>query len=164
MVILSTLESFQTHIVTSPLTSLCSFCNSCFDLLILATEPVSNTQGLLWTLVKYTSITCISYIYFCSLCHPSYPPSILGQFHFQWPFPLQQKHSVSGLGPALGFFMGAATCLPFFLKFPFFPFALFLKLVILLTINNWCSFLISTFAASNIVNTSRIILFIPDML
>ena len=26
--------------------------------------------------------------------------------------------------------MGVATCLPFFLKFPFFPFALFLKLVV----------------------------------
>ena len=41
------LESLPTHIVTSPLTSLCSFCNSCFKLLILATEPVSNTEGLL---------------------------------------------------------------------------------------------------------------------
>ena len=41
------LESLPTHIVTLPLTSPCSFCNSCFELLILATEPVSNTLGLL---------------------------------------------------------------------------------------------------------------------
>ena len=41
------LESLPTHIVTSPLTSLCSFCNSCFELLILATELVSDTRGLL---------------------------------------------------------------------------------------------------------------------
>ena len=41
------LESLPTHLATSPLTSICSFCNSYFELQILATEPVSNTQGLL---------------------------------------------------------------------------------------------------------------------
>src|SRR6266516_2985059 len=35
MAIVSTLELPPTHIVTSSLTSLCSFCNSCFELLIL---------------------------------------------------------------------------------------------------------------------------------
>ena len=50
--IISILEPLPTHIVTSPLTSLCSFCNSCFELLILATEPVSNTQGLLMNTSK----------------------------------------------------------------------------------------------------------------
>ena len=81
--ILSTLESHPTHIVTSPSTSLCSFCNSCFELIIIATEPVSNTQGLLWTLVKYTSITCISYILLFNL--PSFlSAKYLGQFRFQW--------------------------------------------------------------------------------
>ena len=59
MVILSTLESLPTHIVTSLSTSICTFCNSSFELQIFATEPVSNTEGLLWTLVNYTSITCI---------------------------------------------------------------------------------------------------------
>ena len=42
------------------------------------------------------------------------------------------------------------------MKYPFLPLP-FLKLVVSPTINNWCSFLISTFAVSNIVNTSRII-------
>ena len=73
----------------------------------------------------------------------------------QWLFPLLQKHLVSGLGSTLGFFTRAAADLPFheasFLPLPF------LKLVVSPTINNWCSFLISTFAVSNIVNTSRII-------
>ena len=41
------LESLPIHIVTSPLTSICSFCNSHFELLFLATELVSNTEGLL---------------------------------------------------------------------------------------------------------------------
>ena len=45
MMIISILEPLPTHIVTSPLTSLCLFCNSRFELLILATEPVSNTEG-----------------------------------------------------------------------------------------------------------------------
>ena len=43
------------------------------------------------------------------------------------------------------------------MKYPFLPLP-FLKLVVSPTINNWCSFLISTFAVSNIVNTSRIII------
>src|SRR5918994_423323 len=46
MMIISILEPLPTHIVTSPLTSLCSFCNFRFELLILATELVSNTEGL----------------------------------------------------------------------------------------------------------------------
>ena len=45
MMIISILELLPTHIVTSPLTSLCSFCNSRFELLLLATEPVSKTEG-----------------------------------------------------------------------------------------------------------------------
>ena len=52
MVILSTLESLSTHIVTSPSTSICSFCNSCFKLLIIATESVSNIEGLLMSTSK----------------------------------------------------------------------------------------------------------------
>ena len=73
--IISILEPLPTHVVTSPSTSLCSFCNSRLELLILANKHVSNTQGLLQALVSYTSITCISNM---SLCHPSYPPSIWG--------------------------------------------------------------------------------------
>src|SRR6266496_5747741 len=78
MVILSSLESLPTHIVTLPLTSLCSFCNSCFELLILATEPVSNTEGLLMNTSKvHINNLYIKYT-FCSLCHPSYPPNTWG--------------------------------------------------------------------------------------
>ena len=67
MVILSTLESLPTHIVTSPLTILCSFCKSCFELLILATEPVSNTQVLPGVLVRYTLIMRIYFVEVSSL-------------------------------------------------------------------------------------------------
>ena len=44
--IISILEPLPTHIVTLPLTSLCSFCNSCFELL-----PFSN-----WTGIKYRGV------------------------------------------------------------------------------------------------------------
>ena len=70
----------------------------------------------------------------------------------QWLFPLLQKHLVSVLGSTLGFFTRAAAELPFhevsLLALPF------LKLVVLLTINNWCSYLISTFAVSRIAQGS----------
>ena len=39
------LELLPTLIVTSPSISLCLFCNSRFELLILATELVPNTKG-----------------------------------------------------------------------------------------------------------------------
>ena len=47
----------------------------------------------------------------------------------------QEEKPKSGFCPALGFFAGVTTCLPFYLKFPFFPLPFFLKLVVLLTIN-----------------------------
>ena len=163
MVILSTLVSLPTLVITSPLTSLYSLCNSCFELLILVTEQVSNTQGLLQTLVRHTSKTCISNIPLFTL--PSFlSTKYSGHFRFQWPFPLQCEHSVSGFGPALGFFAGVTTCLSFYLKFPFFPFALFLKLVVLSIINTWCSFLISTFVDFNITKSSGIVFVIPCIL
>ena len=128
--ITSTLEPFPTCIVTSSLANLRLIRSPCFELQIWATEPVSNTQALLRALVRYTSITCISNIPFTLSSFLS--AKYLGQFRFQWPVPLQWKHSVSGLGPDLGFFTWAATCLLFFLKFPFFPLPFFLKLVVLL--------------------------------
>src|SRR5215216_3388290 len=47
MVIISILKTFLTHIVTLPFNQSLLFCNSCFKLLIIATEPVSNIEGLL---------------------------------------------------------------------------------------------------------------------
>src|SRR3954467_14445399 len=68
---------------------------------------------------------------------------------------LAEKHSVSALGPALVFFAGTVTFLPPFLKFPFFlDLPCFLNLVVLLTNNTWCSFLISTSANFNMEKSS----------
>ena len=126
MVILSTLESFPTHIVTSSLTSLCSFFNSHFELLILATEPVSNTQGLLRTLVKYTSIICISNI-------PSFTlPSFLSANLFGVvPLPVTISFAVEALsfrlGSCFGLLHGSGNLLAILLEVPFLSLALFLE-------------------------------------
>ena len=134
MVILSSLESLPTHILTSPSTSLYLFCNSCFELLILANDPVSNTHGLLLILVRYTSITCISNI-------PSFTlPSFLSAKYFgAVPLPVTISFVVETLNfrlrSSFELLHGSDNLMPFFLKFPFFPFALFLKLVVLSTIN-----------------------------
>ena len=131
--IISILEPLPTHIVTSPLTSLYSFCNSRFELLILATELVSNTEGLLQTLVKYTSITYISNIPLFTF-HPSYPPNT-------WVVPLPVTISIAvealslRLRSRLGLLHLSSNLLAVLLEVPLLPFALFLKLVVLSTIN-----------------------------
>src|SRR3989337_3705133 len=77
--ITSTLEPFPTRIVTSSLANLRLIRSPCFELQILATELVSNTQALLRALVRYTSITCISHIPLFTL--PSFlSAKYLGQF------------------------------------------------------------------------------------
>ena len=43
--IISILEPLPTHIVTSPLTSLCLFCNSCFELLIFSNRTSIKYSG-----------------------------------------------------------------------------------------------------------------------
>src|SRR3954471_15288979 len=86
--ITSTLEPFPMRIVTSSLASVHLICSPCFELQILATEPVSNTQVLLRALVRYTSITSVSHIHLFTL--PSFlSTKYLGQFRFQCPVCLQ---------------------------------------------------------------------------
>ena len=126
MVILSTLEPLPTHIVTSPSTSLHLFCNSCFELLILAIEPVSNTLVLLWTLVKYTSITCLSHIPLFTL------PSFLSAKFWDSSassdhFLCSEAHS-SRLGSSFGLLHGSNNLFAILLwSSSFFPFALFFE-------------------------------------
>ena len=134
MVILSTLESLPTHIITSPLTSLCLFCNSRFELLLLATEPVSNTKGLLRTLVKYTSIIRISkytFVHFAIL--------LIRQVSRAVPLPVTISFAVEALSlrlrTRLGLLHLSSNLLAVLLEVPLLPFALFLKLVVSSTIN-----------------------------
>ena len=125
------METLPTHIFTLPFTSLRLFCTSYFELLILATEQVSNTQGILQILVRNTSITCIKYtfVHIAILLIRQVFRAV--PLLVTIPFAVEPLGLRLILGPALGFFTGVATCLPFFLKFPFFPLPFFLKLVVL---------------------------------
>ena len=132
--IISILELLPTHIVTSPLTSFCSFCNSHFELLLLATEPVSNTEGVLRTLVKYTSIICISnipFVHFAIL--------IIRQILGAVPLPVTSPFAVEALSlrlrTRLRLLHLSSNLLAILLEVPLLPYALFLKLVVSATIN-----------------------------
>src|SRR3954470_10437207 len=134
MMIISILEPLPTHIVTSPLTSLCLFCNSCFELLILATELVSNTEGLLINTskvhinnmyIKYT------YVHFAIL--------LILQSLGVVPLPATSPFAVEALSfrlrTRLELLHLSSNSLAVLLEVPLLPFALFLKLVVSLTIN-----------------------------
>ncbi len=163
MVIISTLESLPTHIATLPLPSICSFRNSYFELLIWATEPVSNTPGLLWTLVKYTSITCISYRLLFTL--PSFlSAKYLGQFRFQWPFPFAVEALSFRLGSSFGLLHGSGNLLAILLEVPFLSLALLLETSGLVNHQHLMIFLISTFADFSIAKSSGIVFIIPCIL
>ena len=133
MVILSTLESLPTHIVTSPSTSLCSFCNSCFKLLVIAIEPVSNTQGLLWTLVKHINNMYIIYTFV------HFDILLIRQVFGAVPLPVTFSFAVETLsfrlGSSFGLLHGSGNLLAILLEVPFLSLAPLLELVVLLTIN-----------------------------
>ena len=118
MMIISILELLPTPIVTSPSTSLCLFCNSCFELLISSNR----------TSIKYTGATIntskvhINNMYIkYTLVH--FAILLIHQIFRVFPLPVTISFAIealfSGLGLALGFFIGVATCLPFFLEVPF---------------------------------------------
>ena len=132
--IISILEPLPTHIVTSPLTSLCSFCNSLFELLLLETELVSHTKGLLRTLVKYTSIICISNIPLFTL-----PSFLIRQILGAVPLAVTSPFAVEAFSLRLRYRLGllqlSSNLLAVLLEVPLLPFALFLKLVVSSTIS-----------------------------
>ena len=134
MVILSTLESLPTHIITLPSTSLCLFCNSRFELLLLATEPVSNTEGFSINTskvhinnlyIKYT------FVHFAIL--------LIHQIVGVVPLPVTNPFAVEALSlrlrTRLGLLHLSSNSLAVLLEVPLLPFALFLKLVVSSTIN-----------------------------
>ena len=132
--LISILEPLPTHIITSPLTSLCSFCNSRFELLLLATEPVSNTEGFSINTskvhinnmyIKYT------FVHFAIL--------LIRQVFGVVPLPVTIPFAVEALsfklGSSFGILHGSNNLLVIIFEVPLLPFALFLKLVVSSTIN-----------------------------
>ena len=132
--IISILEPLPTHIVTSPLTSLCLFCNSRFELLILATELVPNTKGFAINTSKvHINNMYIQYtfVHFAIL--------LIHQIVGVVPLPVTSPFAVEALSlrlrTRLRLLHLSSNLLAVLLEVPLVPFALFLKLVVLLTIN-----------------------------
>ena len=163
MVILSTLESLPTHIITSPLTSLCLFCNSRFELLLLATELVSNTEGFSINTsklhinnmyIKYT------FVHFAIL--------LIRQVSRAVPLPVTIFFAVEALsfrlGSSFGLLHGSGNLLAILLEVPFLSLALLFETSGLVNHQHLMLFLISTFADFSIAKSFGIFFVIPCML
>ena len=162
--IISILELLPTHIVTSPFTSLCLFCNSVFELLLF-----SN-----WTSIKYwgvainTSKVHINNMYI-KYTFVHFAILLIRQVFGAVPLPMTSPFVVEALSLRLGYNFGLLPRSGNFLailfwSFPFFPLPFFLKLVVLLTINTWCYLLISTFADFSIAKSLGIVFVTPCIL
>ena len=151
--IISILEPLPTLIVTTPSTSLCLFCNSCFELLILATEQVSITCKVHINnlYIKYT------------LVHLAI--LLIHKIFKALPLLVTISFAVEALcfrlGFSFGLLQGSGNLLAILLEVPFFPLPFYLKLVVLSTINICCFFLISTFVVFSITKSSGIVFIIP---
>ena len=129
--IISILEPLPTHIVTSPLTSLCSFCNSRFELLLLATELVSNTEGFpIDTSKVHINNMYIKYtfVHFAIL--------LIRQVSRAVPLPMTISFVLEALSfrleSSFGLLHGSGNLLPILLEVPF------LSLVLLLETSGLC--------------------------
>ena len=132
--IISILEPLPTHIVTSPLTSLCLFYNSHFELLIIATELVSNTEGFAINTSKVQNNNMYikyTFVHFAIL--------LISQILGAVPLPVTSPFEVEALSlrlrSRLGLLHLSSNSLAVLLEVPLIPFALYLKLMVLSTIN-----------------------------
>ena len=161
--IISILELLPTHIFTSPSTSFYSFCNSHFELLLLATELVSNTEGFATNTskvhinkmyIKYT------FVHFAIL--------LIRQVSRAVPLPLTISFAVEALsfwlGSSFGLLHGSGNLLAILLEVPFLSLALLLETSGLVNHQHFMLFLISTFADFSIAKSSGIVFLIPYIL
>ena len=160
--IISILEPLPTHIVTSPLTSLCSFCNSRFELLFLATEPVSKCRGV----AINTSKVHINNMYIKYTFH--FAILLLLQILGAVPLPVTSPFAVEALSLRLRTRIGllhlSSNLLAVLLEVPLLPFALFLETSGLVNYQHLMFFLISTFIDFSITKSSGITFVIPCIL
>ena len=161
--IISILELLPTHIVTSPF----------YYFLFILQLPFRVTTLSNWTSIKYHGVTIntskvlinnmyiqYTFVHFAIL--------LIRQSLGVVPFPVTSPFAVEALSlrlrTRLGLLHLSSNLLAVLLEVPLLPFALFLKLVVLLTINTWCSFLISTFVDFSIAKSSGITFVIPYIL
>ena len=132
--IISILEPLPTHIVTSPSTSLCLFCNSCFELLIFSNRTSIKYSGA----TINTSKVHINNLYIkYTLVH--FAILLIHQIFGVVPLPVTISFAVEALsfrlGSSFGLLHGSSNLLAVLFEVPLLPFALFMKLVVLSTIN-----------------------------
>ena len=135
--IISILEPLPTHIVTSPLTSLCSFCNSCFELLISSNWTSTKYWGVAINTSKVHSNNMYikyTFVHFAILLIRQ----ILGAVLLPVTSPFVVEALSLRVRSRLGLLHLSSNLLVVLLEVPLLPFALFLKLVVLSTINTWC--------------------------
>ena len=150
--IISFLELLPTHIVTSPSTSLCLFCNSRFELLLLATEPVSNTVGFAINTSKvhinnmYIQYTFVHFVIL-----------LIRQILGAVPLPVTSPFAVEALSlrlrSRLGLLHLSSNLLSVLLEVPFLSLTILLETCGLVNHQHLMLFLISTFADFSIAKS-----------
>jgi len=126
MMIISILEPLPTHIVTSPSTSLCLFCNSYFELLIFSNRTSIKYPGATINTskvhinnmyIKYT------FVHFAIL--------LIRQVFGAVPLPVTISFAVEALsfrlGSSFGLLHGSGNLLAILLEVPFLSLALLLE-------------------------------------
>ena len=124
--IISILEPLPTHIVTSPSTSLCLFCNSCFELLIFSNQTSIKYPGATINTSKlHINNLYIKYI----LVH--FDILLIHQIFRAFPFPETISSAVEALSsrlwPSFVLFHGSDNLLSILLEVPFLSLCPFLE-------------------------------------
>ena len=161
--IISILELLPTLIVTSPSTSLCLFCNSCFQLLIFSNQTSIKYSGA----TINTSKAHINNLYIkYTLVH--FAILIIHQIFRVFPLLVTISFAVEALsfrlGSSFGLLHGSGTFLAILLEVPFLSLALLLETSGLVNHQHLMLFLISTFADFCIAKSLGITFVIPCIL
>ena len=161
--IISFLELLPTHIVTSPLTSLYLFCNSCFELLIFSNRTSIKYPGA----TINTSKVHISNLYIkYTLVHSAILliHQILGVVPLLVTSPFAVEALSLRLRSRLGLLHSSSNLLAVLLEVPLLPFALSLETSGLVKHQHLMFFLNSTFTDFCIMKSLGIVSVIPCIL
>ena len=163
MMIISILELFPTHIVTSPSTSLCLFCNSCFESLTFSNRTSIKYSGA----TINTSKVHINNLYIkYTLVH--FAILLIHQIFRAFPLPVTISFAVEALsfrlGSSFGILHGSGNLLAILLEVPFLSLALLLETSGLVNHQHLMLFLISTFVDFCIMKSLGIVSVIPCIL
>ena len=124
--ILSILEPLPTHIITSPSTSFCLFCNSCFELLIFSNQTSIKYPGA----TINTSKVHINYLYI-KYTLVQFAILLIHQIFRAFPLPVTISFAVEALSfrlwSSFGLLHGSDNLLAILLEVPFLSLCPFLE-------------------------------------